>query len=236
MTPRPARLLHTSDCHLDALDNGPCQRAFAASIDLAISTDVDAIVISGDLFDHARVAPDILDWTAMQLDRAERPVVLLTGNHDALHDTSVHHRFVAEQRCRAVSMLDNPGGSSVEIPGTDVVVWGRAMVEHSPEYQPLLGSPSRVQGRWLVIAAHGLATATTAPGRSSVIPHTDLDALDADYVALGHIHAHQVVRNAPLAVYPGATARSFDGQAGCVIVDLAPGRATTATWTALTWD
>ena len=155
-TPRPATLLHTSDVHLDRDDGGHHQQAFEAAIDMAIASDVDAVLIVGDLFDHARVRDDILEWTADQLDRLGRPVVLLVGNHDALHEQSVHHRFEAQSRCRDVLFLDDPDGSIVEVPGTDIVVWGRAMVEHEPAFQPLAGSPSRRSGMWNIIAGHGL--------------------------------------------------------------------------------
>ncbi len=201
------------------------QRAFAAAIDLSIELDVDLVLITGDLFDHSRVRDPILEWTAEQLDRAQRPVVLIVGNHDSLNEASVHHRFAASSRCRQVHFLDDPDGATVEVPGTDVLVWGRAMVEHEPSFRPLQGYPGRVDGRWCVVAAHGLALRYEMDlGRSSPILVEDIDTLDADYVALGHVHAHQVVRDVPLTVYPGATADSRRGQPGCVVVDLVAGR------------
>jgi len=154
--PRPATILHTSDCHLDEVDDGTPQRAFAAAIDQSIELDVDLLLITGDLFDHNRVGDAILDWTVAQLDRADRPVVLMVGNHDTLDSASVHHRFEAGSRCRQVQFLDDPDGTTVEVPGTDIVVWGRAMVEHEPSFRPLQGHTPRIEGRWHVIAGHGL--------------------------------------------------------------------------------
>ena len=232
--PRPASLLHTSDVHLDRDDGGHHQQAFAAAIDMAIETDVDAVLIVGDLFDHARVRDDILEWTADQLDRLERPVVLLVGNHDALHEQSVHHRFEAGSRCKDVLFLDDPDGSMVEVPGTDIVVWGRAMVEHEPAFRPLAGSPPRRQGMWNIIAGHGLVIVDdTESHRSSPIYPSSFDGLDCDYVALGHLHEHAVVHTRPLVCYPGATARSRQGQAGCVIVDFAHGAPAALRWVPL---
>lgn len=230
---RPATFLHTSDVHLEYDDDGPQQQAFAAAVDLAIERDVDFVLIAGDLFDHARVGHAILDWTAAQLDRAGRPVVLLVGNHDALHDKSVHHRFEASSRCREVLFLDDPDGSVIEVPGTDVVVWGRAMIEHEPKYRPVAGTPPRRAGVWNVIAAHGLALDVEDKYRSSRISPEDLDGLDCDYVALGHIHGHRVLRTDPLTCYPGATAHSLGGEPGCVLVDLVPGEGASLTWTPL---
>jgi DNA repair protein SbcD/Mre11 len=228
---RPARLLHTSDVHLDRDDGGHHQQAFAAMIDLAIASDVDAVLVVGDLFDHARVRDDILLWTADQLDRLERPVVLLVGNHDALHHESVHHRFEAQSRCREVLFLDDPDGSTVEVPGTDVVVWGRAMIEHEPAFEPLAGAPAARPDKWTIVAGHGLVIRYEGDRhRSSPIFPSSFDSLDCDYVALGHLHEHTVLRAEPLVCYSGATASSRGGQAGCVIVDLVPNRSPDLQW------
>ena len=232
--PRPATLLHTSDVHLDLDDGGRHQQAFAAAIDLAIATDVDAVLIVGDLFDHARVRDDILTWAAAQLDRLGRPVVLLVGNHDALHEQSVHHRFEVQSRCADVLFLDDPEGSTVEVPGTDIVVWGRAMIEHEPAFQPLAGSPPRRDGVWNIVAGHGLVIndASDLHRSSPIFPDT-FTSLDCDYVALGHIHEHAVVHSEPLVCYSGATARSRRGEPGCVIVELVPGEGASLRWTPL---
>ncbi len=235
--PRQATILHTSDVHLDRVDDSREQRAFEAAIDVAIDLDVDAVLIMGDLFDHARVPDDILEWTAAQLDRLARPVVLLVGNHDALHERSVHHRFEVASRCQAVLFLDDPDGSVVEVPGTDIVVWGRAMVEHEPAYRPLAGSPGRRPGTWHIVAGHGLAMADEgASHRSSPIYPSELDVLDCDYVALGHLHEHRVLRESPLTCYPGATASSRGGKAGCVVVELVPGDTPALRWIPLLPD
>jgi DNA repair protein SbcD/Mre11 len=77
---RSATVLHTADVHLGtgtAGEDGYEERSFARAIDLAIDANVDAVLVAGDLFDHARVSEDLLGWTAKQLDRAERPVILL---------------------------------------------------------------------------------------------------------------------------------------------------------------
>jgi DNA repair exonuclease SbcCD nuclease subunit len=234
--PRPATLLHTSDCHLDHADGGTSQRAFAAAIDLSIELDVDALLITGDLFDHSRVRDPILEWTAEQLDRAQRPVVLIVGNHDCLQEASVHHRFSVTSRCQQVQFLDDPNGTTVEVPGTDIVVWGRAMVEHEPSFRPLHGYPGRVADRWCVVAGHGLTVHDINHGRSSPIFPEDIEALDADYVALGHVHAFDVVREQPLTVYAGATAYSRHGAPGCVVVNLTAGQPAEPRWVPLEID
>lgn len=235
---RPATLLHTADVHL-GLSNGPDggleERAFAAAMDHAIDADVDAVLVVGDLFDHARVSDELLAWTAKELAHVERPVVLLVGNHDALDDTSVHHRFRVAERCPNVTLVEDPDGELVEIPGTDLVVWGRAMVRHERAYKPLAGVPDKPAGRWGVVAAHGLVLRDDRPSHhSSPMRPSELDDIAWDYVALGHQHGHDVIREAPCpVVYPGATARSLRGEPGAVVVKFSEDTGTTFEWVAL---
>jgi DNA repair exonuclease SbcCD nuclease subunit len=231
-------MLHTADVHLGLSglnERGLEERAFTAAIDLAIDRDVDAILIAGDLFDHARVPDSLLEWTAKQLDRAERPVVLLAGNHDPLNGQSVHHRFSASDRCAQATLLDQANGSTVEVPGADIVVWGRAMAEHVPSFRPLDGVPPKPAGRWSVVAGHGITLATDQRSHhGSPITPAEIAVIDWDYVALGHHHGHKVLREAPRPVlYSGATARSYKGAPGAVIVDFTPGAGAAFEWTPL---
>ncbi len=66
--------------------------------------------------------------------------------------------------------------------------------------------------------------------RSSPIYPADIAALDADYVALGHIHAHGIVCEQPLTVYSGSTANSRKGEPGCVVVDFVAGGPPALRW------
>jgi DNA repair exonuclease SbcCD nuclease subunit len=230
--------MHIADVHLGLAGKGLYgaeEHAFERAIDLAIDVAADGVLIVGDLFDHGRVSDDLLVWTAKEFDRIGRPVVLLVGNHDPLDDRSVHHRSNIRERCAQVLFLDQPDGMSVEIPELDLVVWGRAMVEHSRSFRPLAGVPSKPADRWAVVAAHGLVVDADRPSHhASPISDEELRAVEWDYVALGHHHGHQVVRHEPCpVVYPGATARSFKGEPGVVLVDFVPGAPAEPRWVAL---
>jgi DNA repair exonuclease SbcCD nuclease subunit len=229
---RPLTLLHTADVHLGLGDaHGREEAAFTAVVDLAISLEVDVFLVAGDLFDHGRVTDDLLAWTAKELDRLQRPVVLLVGYHDALHDESVHHRFRAAERCAQVQLLDEPDGGVVEVPGTDLVVWGRAMRHHVPSFRPLAGVAPRPPDRWCVVAGHGNPLLRDKPSHhGSPIAPTEVEAIDWDYVALGHHHGYRVLRDAPPAVYPGALARSRKGEPGAVLVDFVPEQGASHAW------
>ena len=81
---RSATILHIADVHLGVGTGGAGleELAFERVIDFAIDAEVDALLVAGDLFDHGGIAEELLAWTAKQLDRVERPVILLAGNHD----------------------------------------------------------------------------------------------------------------------------------------------------------
>ena len=107
---RPATILHTSDCHLAGYNGGREEPAFAKAIDFALREQVDAVLITGDLFDNARVPDSLLDWTVSELDRLALPVVMIPGNHDVFDEKSVHHRFTVSDRCANVQFIDSPEG------------------------------------------------------------------------------------------------------------------------------
>lgn len=217
-------MLHTSDCHLGTSPAQRQERAFAEALAVARREAVDVVLVVGDLFDSARMSEATLDWTAAQLDALPCPVVILPGNHDVHDDRSVHHRFDVSSRCARVHFIDDHDGRLVEVPGTDLVVWGRAMAEHEPGYLPFAGLPPAPAGRWSVAAGHGLVMDDGPSHRSSPIFASDLAAVQWDYVALGHVHRYQEVRDAPTPVrYSGATAESLAGDPGIVLVDFVPG-------------
>ena len=231
--PTPVTLLHASDVHLGSGPSAREEAFFAGLVQLARQLSVDALLVAGDLFDHARVPDATLAYAAEQFALAGCPVVVLPGNHDLYHDASVYRRFDFAAACPDLQVLTDHDGELVEVPGTDLVVWGRAMLDHSPDFRPLGGVPAAppAHDRWCVIAGHGLVmdddTDTT---RGSPIYPRDLDAVGDGwhYVALGHLGRHHVVREGPVPVCyagpaapqrggaPGATLVTFDADTGVV--------------------
>jgi DNA repair protein SbcD/Mre11 len=233
---RDLRLLHASDCHLGS-GPGPTGKedAFAALIDLAASTRVDALLIAGDLFDTPRAGDEILEWTAGQLTRAPCPVVVLPGNHDWYEDESPFLRFDFEQDCPNVHVLDEPDGELVVLADLDAAFFGRPVRDHASSFRPIADLPARPDVGWCIVMGHGLVVDSDHPtNRGSPIYPSDLAGVDWDYVALGHLGRYRQVQADPVpVVYAGDTVCSHEGRPGAVIVDLSPTRGVTPTWTPL---
>ncbi len=97
-TPRPLRILHFADAHIDIAAHGrhdpqsglPIRVLdFLKSLDLIVETalreQVDLVLFAGDAFKDRRPAPTYLrEWAKriLRLAEAQIPTLLLVGNHD----------------------------------------------------------------------------------------------------------------------------------------------------------
>lgn len=233
---RQLRLLHASDCHLGLSSRiSANEEAFVALVDLAVSEDVDVLVIAGDMFDTPRVGLPALEWAASQLDRLPGATVILPGNHDIFGEQSAFTTMDFEQRCTNVHVLDEPGGELLRLRELDASFFGRAVHDHAPSFRPIADVPPRPDTGWCVVIGHGLLLDGDAPTlRGSPIYRRDLAGIDWDYVALGHVGSFQIVQSTPVpVVYAGDTAHSSGGHPGAVLVEMIPEHGVTVTWTAL---
>lgn len=201
---RALRVLHTADVHLDGDGH-----VFRRIVDRAIADAVDLVLIAGDLFDNARVPDETVAFVRSELGRAGRPVVILPGNHDALHASSVYDRGDFTAGLRDVHVIRRLDGETVELPALDAQVWGRGMEEHEPAFRPLAGIPSRDDGRWCLAMGHGFFyPERQTPERSSPIFADEIRDAGCDYLALGHQHVQtDVSQGAVTAWYAGAPGR-----------------------------
>src|SRR5216683_6886711 len=155
---RPLRIIHTSDVHLETDTFGSGERgvqlrdkvrnSFARVIDIANDRNADLLLIVGDLFDSARVTEDGLAFAFGNIGRARMPVVLIPGNHDAHDERSIYAGLAPSALPSNLKLFLDPEGEVVEFPELEARIWGRALVEHRPEYRPLVGIPAPVPHQW----------------------------------------------------------------------------------------
>ena len=191
---------------------------------LSRSTNSDAVLIAGDLFDHHRLSDQTINGVLTGLAALGLPVVLLPGNHDAV----LKDRVQADDMPANVSLVTRPEGQSVTLDQLGLTVWGRPVFDHVPSFRPLEGMPPQPSDGWFVGMAHGLFMEDLDPARSSPISPDEVAGATCDYLALGHVHVFRdVSRNGVPAYYSGAPSGS---QARTVaIVDLDPANGVSVT-------
>jgi len=220
LTPRPQRplsIVHTSDVHLetDSFGNGPngdalrerVRLSFSGVIEIANQRRADLLLIVGDLFDSSRISEGALGFALEEIARAGMPVAMIPGNHDAHDERSLYAKLSRDLLPRNLHLILEPDGTLLDFPELETRIWGRALVEHTPDYRPLGGLPAPAPGRWNIAMAHGFFTEDADGIRSSPITPAEIEASAYDYIALGHIHVFgDVSQGATRAAYCGTPA------------------------------
>ncbi|MFN8638570.1 MAG: metallophosphoesterase [Dehalococcoidia bacterium] len=181
---RPTRVIHSSDLHLGIDEAKHSVHLLEAVLGAARATAADVILLVGDVFDHNRVRPELLDATTKLLAAAGRPTVILPGNHDSLADGSVYRRgdFASVEGVHVIGLTSD---ETVHFPELDLEVWGRAHFDLF-DMVPLRDPPKR-RTRWHIAAAHGhWVTGPHDARRAYLIHDHEIRSIDADYLALGH--------------------------------------------------
>lgn len=162
-------------------------------------------MLVGDIFDNGRVGDDVLEGFLDQVGKLNVPVALLPGNHDLYAADSVYLRQPFHHKPGNLHILTDTKGQTISFPELTLDIWGRAMLSHTPDFRPLDGMPSAVEGRWLVAMAHGhFHYDDDRDQRSSPIYPADVAQAACDYLALGHWDRHvDVSQGRVVAAYSG---------------------------------
>ncbi|MCI0681904.1 MAG: DNA repair exonuclease [Gemmataceae bacterium] len=189
---------HLSDLHLGRKSPGDAQGAerlnsFRQALTTLAGAGPDVIVIAGDAFDGPNVEPAIIDEAARSLvELRSIPVVIIPGNHDP---ADADRLWTALQKA--------VGSSSVHLVREARIIAladGKLLVEaypcltrfsDEPPWEQRLPIPAARPDAVRVVVAHGTLQGGPVPeGETDTYPFTDadLEALGADYVALGHFH------------------------------------------------
>ena len=221
------KILHTSDTHLGT-DWRPEleERALQSIVNGAVTLAADAVVIVGDVFDHARVSDSVLDFFVEQIGSINIPVVVLPGNHDLYDSKSVYKRHAFHNTPDNLHIMTDNEGETITFADLDLDVWGRAMLSHTPQFQPIKGMPPKNKHRWLVALAHGhFHFETDTEVRSSPIYPLELSNATCDYLALGHWERYVDVSQGDVkAVYSGSPlgALQSNDMVSVILADLDP--------------
>ncbi len=213
---RTVRIIHTSDWHLGRSFHGAglldAQVGYLDHlIDVVREESIDAVLVSGDIYDRALPAPATvaaLDEAVVRLLDTGAQVVLSSGNHDSairlgfgarvLERAGLHIRTSVQSIGRPVDL----GGAVVyPIPYLEPAVTAPQLQSAEPTHAGVLREAmQRVNddalGREVptVVMAHAFVTGATtsdserdiAVGGVAAVPRAVFAGID--YVALGHIH------------------------------------------------
>lgn len=227
------KFLHAADIHLDSpllrLDvyegapaadiRGATRRAFENLVQTALAETVDFVLLAGDVYDGNWKDYNTGLHFASRLARLREagiPVLLAAGNHDAASSISRSLRLPDSVR---VFPHDRP--ATVVLEPVNVAVHGQGFGTPAVRVDLSRGYPPPVPGCFNVGLLH-----TAVNGREGHEPYAPctLAALREkgyDYWALGHVHQHEVLSEAPLVVFPGNTQGRHARETGpkeCVLV------------------
>ncbi|MBF4461983.1 MULTISPECIES: exonuclease SbcCD subunit D [unclassified Rathayibacter] len=239
------KLLHTSDWHIGRAFHGhstvaALSQVLEALVETVRRDEVDAVLVSGDVFDSAVPAAEhytLLTSTLEAIREAGAEVVLTSGNHDSparlgfqaglLRSSGVHVLTDPDAYAEPVVLRD---GHGVEVGVYGIPYLEPALYRHRhPEEalrrhdEVLAFAMGRVRrhaeaaGRPWVVLAHCFAVGAPAATLERDITAGGLDYVSvehftaADYAALGHLHGRAELR--PHVRYSGAPLHYSFGEA-----------------------
>lgn len=183
------KLLHMADVHLGMEpDKGKpwgegrgrqLWEAFSQAVDAAEEQQVDLVLIAGDLFHRQPLKRELAEVNGILSRLSRAQVVIMAGNHDYLSRTSFYRTFSWSKN---IHFFSSEQLETLFFPELDATVYGFSYEHREIREERYSGIVKKPQGRYHILLAHG--------GDEKHVPLAlkELEAMDFDYIALGHIH------------------------------------------------
>jgi len=238
------RFIHAADIHLDTAFSSRSDTvrtrlreasrvAFRRLVDLALAEGVDAVLLSGDLFDDGRLSFQTERFLLEQLHRLEEAaisVVYATGNHDpgreGRRSTDLawpDNVTVAGDREPVRITIESSEGEAKGV----VTAAGHETSAETADLSEAFPTP---EGRLPEVAIlHTQVVDSPGAADHARYAPSHLEALKSagfDYWALGHVHKRSCLCEHPGIHYPGnlqGRTHGERGAKGCLLVELSPG-------------
>jgi len=209
------KFIHTADIHLDSPLRGisgqdvsvtsrirkATRVAFEKLVGLAISEQVDFVVIAGDLYDGKWKDYQTGQFFASQMGRLQENgicVYLLYGNHDAESQTTKSLNLGGN-----VYAFSSKQAETVKLDHLNVALHGQSFSTRDVSDNLAADYPEPISGMFNIAILH---TALGGMGGHENYAPCSLDDLrnsGHDYWALGHVHGREILSETPVIVFPG---------------------------------
>lgn len=215
-------LIHASDLHLSEVELDYCLAVLDELVDLCCDVQASFLLLAGDVFDSFNAAEAMRGPFRARIGRLNNAcrVLLLPGNHD---EQRQGNRRLGALDLGPVMLLDRRPFSLVRFEADALEV---VAIPEQRDYDgfrswgvPAKAAPVRI------VLAHGTvpgmaytgpaATEDDDEGATGLFDPRLFHELQADYVALGHLHGHrQAVEDRITLSYPGSARVYRRGESG----------------------
>jgi len=209
------RFIHAADIHLDSPLHGlssypdapaaqlrsASRDAFTELVNRAIEEQVDFMVIAGDLYDGPWRDHNTGIFFCKEmgrLKRAEIPVFVLFGNHDAESEMTKKLELPTNVRCFAANKPE-----TVKLDALRAALHGQSFKHKETVDNLAIGYPEAVSGYFNIGVLHTALGGYAAHPNYAPCSVEELHARGYQYWALGHVHEHFVWTGPSTIVFPG---------------------------------
>lgn len=230
------KFIHCADLHLDSpfksrsylsqsifedMQNSAYE-SFTRIVDLALTEEVDFLIIAGDLFDQQNRTLRAEVFLKEQFERLNKEqifVYICHGNHDPLSNK------VGTEWPENVSVFSENVETYQTITknGEEIYLHGFSYQNDASYENKIDAYPSSQGQKGIHIGIlHGTYSKSNAKDRYTEFILEDLNKKLYHYWALGHIHERQTLSEMPQIQYPGnIQGRHFkeQGEKGCLLVE-----------------
>lgn len=213
------KFIHFADAHLDSPFRGlsflpseefnyiyqAADQSLKRIVDLALAEKVDLVLIAGDTFDSSQPSPRAQLFFAEQVKRltdAQIQVVMIFGNHDhmkqedLLVSPSPYFKLLGNSETVEQATITTDAGFNYDVIGFSYLN-NHITEDKIPEF------PAKGKNYTFGLMHAQEKSATASQNVYAPFTVDELQNLNYDYFALGHIHARNNLSSTPWIVYPG---------------------------------
>ncbi|MBQ7566099.1 MAG: DNA repair exonuclease [Oscillospiraceae bacterium] len=195
------KFLHAADLHLDTpftargAESRQEQRQLVEELfELANAETCDLVLLAGDVFDGSNIYPQTVETLRDAMAKCRAQVFIAPGNHDHLRTGSP---YLTAQWPENVHIFREPRITSVSLTQPRCRVYGVGFT--APNMGKLLqGFHVEDEAEPGIMVMHGEVAADSA---YNAISAEEIAASGLDYLALGHIHLRDEMRQAGRTFY-----------------------------------